>query len=180
MYGVDADPGKGLAMAGLFLVALATFLFKDDDFVGFGLAQEGGGDAGAFHHGRTNAHRAVVILHKQHAVEAQRLDGTHQAVDEQNLVFRDFVLVATDFYDCDHDGREICEIDAKVMAKIVRNQLYFRPMKTFKPHQTDLHRRASAVKNMRRHQHDGGRAWIKDGQLHEAIKGVNPDIRHTR
>ena len=22
-------------------------------------------------------------------------------------------------------------------------------------------------------QHDGGRAWIKDGQLHEAVKGVN-------
>lgn len=28
-------------------------------------------------------------------------------------------------------------------------------------------------KNTKRLQHDGGRAWIKDSQLHEARKGAN-------
>lgn len=37
----------------------------------------------------------------------------------------------------------------------------------------DLHKQAFLIKNRRRMQHDGGRAWIKDGQLHEAVKGVN-------
>ncbi len=37
----------------------------------------------------------------------------------------------------------------------------------------DLHRQAFLIKNRKRLQHDGGRAWIKDGQLHEAVKGVN-------
>lgn len=36
-----------------------------------------------------------------------------------------------------------------------------------------LHQQARNIKNKKRHQHDGGRAWIKDGQLHEAIKGSN-------
>jgi hypothetical protein len=36
-----------------------------------------------------------------------------------------------------------------------------------------LHRQAMAFKNRRRFQHDGGRAWIKDSQLHDAIKGMS-------
>lgn len=46
----------------------------------------------------------------------------------------------------------------------------------FRKHETDLHRQGKVFKNLRRHQHDGGRAWIKDGQLHEAIKLVNPRL----
>lgn len=53
-------------------------------------------------------------------------------------------------------------------------------MAEFKLQLPPLHKKAVTVKNMRRHQHDGGRAWIKDGQLHDAIKGVNPEIRHTK
>ncbi|MEX2640283.1 MAG: hypothetical protein WD266_06335 [Balneolales bacterium] len=36
-----------------------------------------------------------------------------------------------------------------------------------------LHEQAKMFKNRKRLQHDGGRAWIKDGQLHEAIRGTN-------
>lgn len=46
----------------------------------------------------------------------------------------------------------------------------------FRKHNTDLHKQGAIYKNARRHQHDGGRAWIKDGQLHEAIKGVTPSL----
>ncbi len=34
----------------------------------------------------------------------------------------------------------------------------------------DLHKQAHMFKNSKRFQHDGGRAWIKDSQLHEARK----------
>jgi len=37
----------------------------------------------------------------------------------------------------------------------------------------DLHRQAFKYKNSKKLQHDGGRAWIKDSQLHEARKGAN-------
>ena len=37
----------------------------------------------------------------------------------------------------------------------------------------DLHIQAFYLKNRKRMQHDGGRAWIKDGQLHDAVKGAN-------
>jgi hypothetical protein len=37
----------------------------------------------------------------------------------------------------------------------------------------DLHRQALALKNKKRLQRDGGRAWIKDSQLHEARKDAN-------
>lgn len=50
----------------------------------------------------------------------------------------------------------------------------------FREHQTSLHKTGKIYKNLRRHQHDGGRAWIKDGQLHEAIKGVNPRLVTSR
>ena len=33
----------------------------------------------------------------------------------------------------------------------------------------DLHKQAMAMKNKRRLRLDGGRAWIKNGQLHEAV-----------
>lgn len=41
----------------------------------------------------------------------------------------------------------------------------------------DLHALAIRTKNMRRLKHDGGRAWIKDSQLHEARKGANPTLQ---
>ncbi|MGM0589708.1 MAG: hypothetical protein ACQETE_14895 [Bacteroidota bacterium] len=37
----------------------------------------------------------------------------------------------------------------------------------------DLHKKALKYKNRKRLQHDGGRAWSRDSQLHEAIKGRN-------
>jgi hypothetical protein len=37
----------------------------------------------------------------------------------------------------------------------------------------NLHKQAFLIKNRKRLQHDGGRAWIKDGQLHEAVRGGN-------
>jgi len=37
----------------------------------------------------------------------------------------------------------------------------------------DLHKQAFMFKNTKRLQHDGGRAWVKDSQLHESRKGVN-------
>lgn len=37
----------------------------------------------------------------------------------------------------------------------------------------DIHRQALAFKNKKRLQRDGGRAWIKDSQLHEARKDAN-------
>lgn len=37
----------------------------------------------------------------------------------------------------------------------------------------DLHKQAFMFKNSKRFQHDGGRAWIKDSQLHEARKDAN-------
>ncbi|MTI89609.1 MAG: hypothetical protein FH748_16765 [Balneolaceae bacterium] len=36
-----------------------------------------------------------------------------------------------------------------------------------------LHEQAFKFKNTKRLQHDGGRAWIKDSQLHEARKDAN-------
>lgn len=46
----------------------------------------------------------------------------------------------------------------------------------FIEHKKDLHVQGKVYKNFRRLQHDGGRAWIKDGQLHDAIKNVNPRL----
>lgn len=40
----------------------------------------------------------------------------------------------------------------------------------------DLHKTAFKYKNIRKLQHDGGRAWIKNPQLHEAIKGTETFI----
>ncbi len=37
----------------------------------------------------------------------------------------------------------------------------------------DLHQQAFLIKNRKRFQHDGGRAWIRDGQLHDAVKNAN-------
>lgn len=37
----------------------------------------------------------------------------------------------------------------------------------------DLHTQAFKLKNRKRLQRDGGRAWIKDSQLHEARKDGN-------
>ncbi len=44
----------------------------------------------------------------------------------------------------------------------------------------DLHNQALAFKNKKRLQHDGGRAWIKDSQLHEARSGVNGRLETVR
>jgi len=33
-----------------------------------------------------------------------------------------------------------------------------------------LHQQAMQLKNRRRLRYDGGRAWIKNGQLHDAVK----------
>lgn len=37
----------------------------------------------------------------------------------------------------------------------------------------NIHKQAFMFKNTKRFQHDGGRAWIKDSQLHEARKNGN-------
>lgn len=37
----------------------------------------------------------------------------------------------------------------------------------------DLHEQAFFIKNRRRLKHDGGQAWIKDGQLYEAVSNAN-------
>lgn len=37
----------------------------------------------------------------------------------------------------------------------------------------NLHEQSFRYKNTKRLQRDGGRAWIKDSQLHEARKGAN-------
>ncbi|MEX0593451.1 MAG: hypothetical protein WD115_01650 [Balneolaceae bacterium] len=37
----------------------------------------------------------------------------------------------------------------------------------------DLHSQAKGLKNRKKLQHDGGRAWIKDSQLQEMRKGGN-------
>lgn len=36
----------------------------------------------------------------------------------------------------------------------------------------NIHKTAFKYKNVRKLQHDGGRAWIKNPQIHEAIKGT--------
>ncbi|MCW9705882.1 hypothetical protein [Fodinibius salsisoli] len=41
----------------------------------------------------------------------------------------------------------------------------------------DLHEQAFMFKNTKRFQHDGGRAWIKDSQLHEARKDGNGKLK---
>lgn len=40
-----------------------------------------------------------------------------------------------------------------------------------------LHEQAFKYKNTKRLQHDGGRAWIKDSQLHEARKDANGKLK---
>lgn len=44
----------------------------------------------------------------------------------------------------------------------------------------DLHQQAKTTKNFKRLQHDGGRAWIKDSQLHDARKDANGKIHSTQ
>lgn len=41
----------------------------------------------------------------------------------------------------------------------------------------DLHEQAFMFKNTKRFQHDGGRAWIKDSQLHEARQDGNGKLK---
>ena len=43
----------------------------------------------------------------------------------------------------------------------------------------ELHQQAKNMKNFKRLQHDGGRAWIKDSQLHEARKDANGKIQNS-
>lgn len=43
----------------------------------------------------------------------------------------------------------------------------------------DLHKQAFKFKNTKKLQHDGGRAWIKDSQLHESRKGANGRLLTT-
>ncbi|MDR9387707.1 MAG: hypothetical protein RI513_01735 [Balneolaceae bacterium] len=40
----------------------------------------------------------------------------------------------------------------------------------------DIHEQAKHLKNRRKLKHDGGRAWIKDSQLHDAIPERNAYI----
>jgi hypothetical protein len=44
----------------------------------------------------------------------------------------------------------------------------------------DLHEQAFMFKNEKRFQRDGGRAWIKDSQLHEARKDGNGKLKTIR
>lgn len=44
----------------------------------------------------------------------------------------------------------------------------------------DLHQQAIKYKNTKRLQHDGGRAWIKDSQLHEARKDANGKFKTVK
>ncbi|MGM0546777.1 MAG: hypothetical protein ACQEST_08645 [Bacteroidota bacterium] len=44
----------------------------------------------------------------------------------------------------------------------------------------DLHEQAFMFKNSKRFQYDGGRAWIKDSQLHEARKDGNGRLETIR
>ncbi len=41
----------------------------------------------------------------------------------------------------------------------------------------DLHTQAFMFKNTKRFQHDGGRAWIKDSQLHELRRDANGRLK---
>lgn len=41
----------------------------------------------------------------------------------------------------------------------------------------DLHKQAFMFKNTKRFQRDGGRAWIKDTQLHESRRGINGKLK---
>lgn len=43
----------------------------------------------------------------------------------------------------------------------------------------DLHKQAMAMKNKRRLRLDGGRAWIKNGQLHDAVKSASLKIERN-
>jgi len=49
-------------------------------------------------------------------------------------------------------------------------------MKTTLP---TLHQQAMKYKNRRRLRYDGGRAWIKNGQLHEAVKDGSLRVERT-
>lgn len=43
----------------------------------------------------------------------------------------------------------------------------------------DLHKQAMAMKNKRRLRLDGGRAWIKNGQLHDAVSSASLKIERN-
>ncbi|GEM_PF-4720140 len=43
----------------------------------------------------------------------------------------------------------------------------------------DLHKQAMAMKNKRRMRYDGGRAWIKNGQLHDAVKSASLTVERN-
>ncbi|MCH8557724.1 MAG: hypothetical protein LAT84_07880 [Balneolia bacterium] len=43
----------------------------------------------------------------------------------------------------------------------------------------DLHKQAMALKNKRRMRYDGGRAWIKNGQLHDAVKSASLTVERN-
>lgn len=61
-----------------------------------------------------------------------------------------------------------CETVAGIMAKL--SEINRNCEDNLLP---DLHKQAFYLKNRKRMQHDGGRAWIKDGQLHEAVTDAN-------
>lgn len=44
----------------------------------------------------------------------------------------------------------------------------------------DLHKQAFKYKNRKKLQHDGGRAWVKDSQLHDARKDGNYKLQTIR
>ena len=52
--------------------------------------------------------------------------------------------------------------------------------RTMKKELPDLHKQAFTFNNRKKLQHDGGRAWIKDSQLHEARSGVNGHLETKR
>jgi len=101
--GINLDFGKMLAMPLLEAIALAAFLFEDDDLVAFDVVcNDGGVYPGAVQYRRAYAYLAV-SFHQEHLVEAETVTfGGFKLVDEDLLTFLDFELLTSYGYDCEH------------------------------------------------------------------------------
>lgn len=87
-------------MPSLFLVSVATFLFENDEFVGFDFAEEGGLHVGAFDDRGAYFDSAVIVLNEEDFVKAEFFSPSGLAIHKKYLVRGDFVLVSADFYNC--------------------------------------------------------------------------------
>jgi hypothetical protein len=100
--GINFNLCKGLTVAVFHAIAFTAFLFENDNFVPFDMAEDTGADAGSAYIGCSDGY-FTIIFNKVHGVKGNLLAFLRcQPVDEDLLTFLNFVLLTGDGNNCEH------------------------------------------------------------------------------